>query len=355
MLSTRLSSMAETSKSSTRISSLDEPSTRGSSKDEPSTRISSLDETPTRVSSKDEICDICLATIGSSELVKPTVCKHYFHRNCIEQWEEKFSSKSQCPSCQQYYSSLELVHSPTLKCFICHVTFTNDSNLVSTECCDALFHKSCFNEIPFDRGFLYCPLCKKNIDNAQQFEIQATEVTNSVAQCEYIDYWKALTEHEKYSPWLRFRLKMNGFVKTVGEHFKHEFAKLRLCNNNTRNNSNNCDNYNINMLQKHLLSRENNALYALYQFITTGNGIIQFPVIDNEGESMLELVFDFPGQWSSRRLYEHVEQLTQLSDQWYVLDFFGIVQLSRDNTESLSLLLSKCNYSKGVIDLEMRY
>ena len=56
-------------------------------------------------SSEEETCTICLSEFEAGEvLVKPTSCRHTFHRHCLEHWVESDLNKRgkcSCPVCRQ--------------------------------------------------------------------------------------------------------------------------------------------------------------------------------------------------------------------------------------------------------------
>ena len=53
----------------------------------------------------DQECPICLQNL-KNKVVKYTVCKHIFHKSCLNKWLEK---KSSCPSCRSYAKSTKRI------------------------------------------------------------------------------------------------------------------------------------------------------------------------------------------------------------------------------------------------------
>lgn len=48
----------------------------------------------------EETCSICLENINIVDEFK-TECGHYFHKNCINEWDQSGRAKNQCPNCRQ--------------------------------------------------------------------------------------------------------------------------------------------------------------------------------------------------------------------------------------------------------------
>ena len=51
----------------------------------------------------DEIyeCPICLDNFETKDEIRVTVCKHKFHKECIDSW---FDKELNCPMCKYYFS-----------------------------------------------------------------------------------------------------------------------------------------------------------------------------------------------------------------------------------------------------------
>lgn len=49
---------------------------------------------------EEETCSICLENINIIDEFK-TECGHYFHKNCINQWDHSGRARNQCPNCRQ--------------------------------------------------------------------------------------------------------------------------------------------------------------------------------------------------------------------------------------------------------------
>lgn len=49
---------------------------------------------------EEETCSICLENINIVDEFK-TECGHYFHKNCINQWDHSGIARNQCPNCRQ--------------------------------------------------------------------------------------------------------------------------------------------------------------------------------------------------------------------------------------------------------------
>lgn len=48
---------------------------------------------------EDESCTICLDTFQNREIIRTLICKHIFHKKCIDKW---IKQTERCPNCNQY-------------------------------------------------------------------------------------------------------------------------------------------------------------------------------------------------------------------------------------------------------------
>ena len=53
----------------------------------------------------ENLCPICLSELGVADVVT-TVCKHTYHKKCLNKWIEY---KKKCPLCRKVFTSLEIV------------------------------------------------------------------------------------------------------------------------------------------------------------------------------------------------------------------------------------------------------
>ena len=51
----------------------------------------------------DQECPICFGNM-KDKVVKYTICKHVFHKSCLNKW---LQNKSSCPSCRSYVKPLK--------------------------------------------------------------------------------------------------------------------------------------------------------------------------------------------------------------------------------------------------------
>ncbi len=49
---------------------------------------------------QDSQCAICMSTLGDNVDIAQTNCQHYFHLECIQQWQLHQQSATQCPMCR---------------------------------------------------------------------------------------------------------------------------------------------------------------------------------------------------------------------------------------------------------------
>jgi len=69
----------------------------------------------------EEICSICISEEEKSDY--KTICKHNFHKNCLEKWLKVSSKRNNysCPNCRQVIISYEKIQQIEIREFIVSV------------------------------------------------------------------------------------------------------------------------------------------------------------------------------------------------------------------------------------------